>query len=104
MEDLLAQVNEPVENVLVTAAFLHAWFEYIHPFADANGKTGRTILNYFLLINNHPPVVIKNEEKQNYLNTLRAFDREEDLNALIDFLKAATVTTWERLLGRNPRP
>lgn len=70
---------------------------------DANGRTGRTILNYFLLINNHPPVVIKNEEKKNYLNALRAFDREEDLNPLIDFLKAATVNTWERLLGRTKR-
>jgi len=103
MENLLAQVNEPVENVLVTAAFLHAWFEYIHPFADANGRTGRTILNYFLLINNHPPVVIKNEEKKDYLNALRAFDREEDLNPLIDFLKAATVNTWERMLSRTKR-
>lgn len=64
MEALLIQVNGERENILVTAAFLHAWFEYIHPFADANGRTGRTVLNYFLLINDHPPIVIKNEEKK----------------------------------------
>lgn len=98
MEDLVSQVNENSQHVLVAAAYLHAWFEYIHPFADANGRTGRTVMNYFLMINDHPPVVIRNEEKKEYLTALRAFDEAENLDLLLDFIKKATVSTWRRLL------
>lgn len=98
MEDLVRQVNENSQHTLVAAAYLHAWFEYIHAFADANGRAGRTIMNYFLLINDHPPVVIRNEEKREYLEALRTFDETESLDPLLDFLKGATVTTWRRLL------
>ncbi len=41
---------------------------------------------------------IENEEKKEYLKTLRAFDEAESLDPLLDFLKEATVTTWRRLL------
>jgi len=49
------------KDILKVAAYFHARFEYIHPFADGNGRTGRTLLNYYLMIHNHPPIIIYDE-------------------------------------------
>jgi len=51
------------DELLKAAAYFHLRFENIHPFADGNGRTGRTLLNYFLLIRDHPPVIICEEDK-----------------------------------------
>ena len=100
MEEMVSQVNGHMEDPLVAAAYFHAWFEYIHPFADANGIAGRTLMNYYLMINGHPPIIIYNEDKQAYLEALRVFDDTEELAPFIDFLKKMTVKTWQKRMAR----
>lgn len=58
----------------VTAALLHYRFVCIHPFDDGNGRISRLLLNYHLLRNDLPPVVIKTEDKRNYLFALQKAD------------------------------
>lgn len=58
----------------VTAAFLHYRFVRIHPFDDGNGRISRLLLNYHLLRKKLPPVVIKSEDKRNYLFALQKAD------------------------------
>ena len=55
------------ENPLVAAAFWHARFEGVHAFADGNGRTGRAMMNYYLLLHNHPPIVIFDEDRKELL-------------------------------------
>lgn len=99
MKELITQVHEnDTSDPIVVAAYLHAWFEYIHPFADGNGRTGRTLMNYYLMTHGHPPIIIYDDEKKLYLEALRAFDDEEDLKPLIDFMRNATIRSWNRLL------
>ena len=49
MQKLLDGYQE-LENrdALTAAAYFHAKFENIHPFADGNGRAGRLTMNYFL--------------------------------------------------------
>lgn len=98
MDYLVQQINSYSGDPLFAAAYLHACFENIHPFADANGRTGRTIMNYYLMINDHPPIVIYDEDKHAYFQALRAFDENDDLAPLQKFLKSATEKSWMRLL------
>jgi len=90
-------------EVLKTAAYFHLRFEYIRPFADGNGRVGRTLMNYFLMSRDHPPLIIHDEDKAAYYAALEAYDRLEEITPMHDFLRLQTERTWEKSLGRNVR-
>ena len=80
-------------DVLRKATVFHCWFEHIHPFADGNGRVGRWLLNYYLVLNNHPPIIIEDLEKQKYYSALETFDGSENLVPMYEILmKEATAT------------
>jgi fido (protein-threonine AMPylation protein) len=59
---------------LVLAALFHYKFVRIHPFDDGNGRVSRLLMNYVLLRNNFPPIIIKSADKNNYLKALNSAD------------------------------
>lgn len=89
------------KDALTAAAYFHAKFENIHPFADGNGRTGRLIMNYFLVIHNHPPIVIYAEDRKEYYDALESWDSTQKLDLLCDFLKQQTEKTWEKQILRS---
>jgi fido (protein-threonine AMPylation protein) len=60
---------------LVLASLFHHKFEKIHPFMNGNGRTGRMILNYILLKNNFPPLVVYNDVYSEYKANLTIADK-----------------------------
>ncbi len=100
--ELLEEIQDvPSEKAIIAAAYFHAKLENIHPFADGNGRVGRLMMNYFLLLHDHPPVIIHEEDRKNYYSALESWDEKQDLDPLIDFLKMQTVKTWEKQLQRS---
>ena len=101
MAELLSELQEiPPDQALTAAAYFHAKFENIHPFADGNGRTGRLLMNYLLVLQNHPPIVIHEEDPRAYFEALEAWDRAQDLAPLTAFLREQTVKTWKKQLDR----
>ena len=88
-------------QALTAAAYFHAKFENVHPFADGNGRTGRLLMNYLLLLLDHPPIIIHEEDKRAYYDALERFDSAQELDALVSFLKAQTVKTWQARFERG---
>ena len=102
--ELLAELGDiPKEKALVAAAYFHAKFENIHPFADGNGRTGRLLMNYLLLLNDHPPIIIHEEDRKGYYDALEAWDARQDLEPLLGYLREQTAKTWEKQLRRAKR-
>lgn len=100
LAELLDEVNSlGRKDPLIAGAYFHARFENIHPFADGNGRVGRTLLNYWLMVNDMPPVIIYEEDRRSYYEALQQYDETEDLDTLIGFLKEQTVKTWERSMS-----
>lgn len=79
---------------VLVAAFFHAVFENIHPFADGNGRVGRTLLNYYLITHEFPPLVVYDEDKALYYQCLEKYDTEETIDSLVEFLQYETEKTW----------
>ena len=102
-EDTKDEMNELIDEIqnindndaLIAAAYFHAKFENIHPFADGNGRTGRILMNYLLINHNHPPIIIFDEDKKYYYKALEEFDEKINLKPLINFLKKELIKTWE---------
>ena len=102
MNELLSElIDLPDDKILTAAAYFHAKFENIHPFADGNGRTGRLAMNYLLVTHNHPVIVIYEEDRKAYYQALEEWDRYQRLDILEEFLKSQAVKTWSRQMERE---
>ncbi|MDO5132978.1 MAG: Fic family protein [Eubacteriales bacterium] len=102
MQELLEELHDIPENrILRAAAYYHAKFENIHPFADGNGRTGRLTMNYFLIMNGHPPITIHQEDRKAYYTALETWDARQELLLLEAFLREQTAKTWEKQIVRS---
>lgn len=102
VSDLLDEVNEQQGgDVLLATAYLHARFEFIHPFAEGNGRVGRTLLNYYLMTHGEPPLIVYEEDKKDHHAALESYDADEEIKPLCDFLRGQTAKTWEKTLERT---
>ncbi len=81
-------------NPLKIAAYLHLSFESIHPFADGNGRLGRTLMNYYLITHNYPPVIIYSEDRETYYMALAVFDKTGRIDGFERFIEEQTTKTW----------
>ena len=102
MRELLDELKDiPSDRLLRVAAYYHVKFENIHPFADGNGRTGRLTMNYFLVMNNHPPITIHQEDRKDYYAALEAWDERQELGLMEVFLREQTVKTWIKQIERS---
>ena len=102
MDELLEELQNISEDiVLKAAAYFHVKFENIHPFADGNGRVGRLLMNYILVFNNHPPIVIHEEDRKDYYSALESWDTNQDLNPMFEFLKKQTIKTWSKQIEKT---
>lgn len=72
-------------NPIILATLFHYRFIRIHPFDDGNGRTARILMNFILMQNGFPPVIIKTEDKENYYGVLRLADVGE-LEPFIEYI------------------
>ncbi len=92
MSDLLNwyNINNKLLHPIQLAAEFHYKFVCIHPFDDGNGRVARLIMNYILLKNNYPPIIIKSDDKENYLTALQKADTG-DIISLIEYIEKQAI-------------
>lgn len=85
--------NHDEQDIFSKIAKYHIEFEKIHPFEDGNGRTGRLLINYELLKNDLPPVVIAKEDRVKYFELLK----NKDSTDLAKWLKGLSIEEETRM-------
>ncbi|MBQ6795771.1 MAG: Fic family protein [Clostridia bacterium] len=95
-EDL--KIKEKELNPIELAAWTHAEFVRIHPFVDGNGRTGRLIMNYQLLLKGYLPVSVAKENRLDYYNALEQYAVNGDLTVFADFVAELEETQLDEYI------
>lgn len=78
MNDLVNWYNEAEKSGKYSPIELAALFHYryirIHPFEDGNGRIARLMVNYILSRHGWPMIVVRNKDKQAYIEALHQSD------------------------------
>jgi Fic family protein len=85
MKSLFEKYSMAIDHPILQAAWFHHELVSIHPFDDGNGRVARLVTNFILLRFGYPPIIIKTENKGEYLTALQKAD-SGDLEPFVDFL------------------
>lgn len=87
--------TEAKEDKLKAILDTHIQFERIHPFSDGNGRTGRMIMNYSLLQEGFPPLIIEKETKAQYVELLS----NQDVDSFLTFAESILDKESRRMIA-----
>ena len=73
-------------NPIEMAAWTHAEFVKIHPFADGNGRTSRLIMNYQLMAHGFLPISIPKDSRIDYFEVLESYAIHGDLKPFANMI------------------
>lgn len=90
-----------------TALEAHLRLVSIHPFSDGNGRTTRLLMNLILMRAGYPPLVIRPEDRPDYLDALEAFQLKEEREHYNSFMLGrleASLDDYLRFLEQGSIP
>lgn len=107
MGDLFAWLKKSKDHLLIRSCVFHYEFEFIHPFSDGNGRTGRLwqslILGRLNPLFEHLPVenmVYANQ--QEYYNAISASTTEGQSGPFIDFMLKEILKALQKNIKEVP--
>lgn len=108
MRDLFVWLKQSKDHLLIRSCVFHYEFEFIHPFIDGNGRTGRLwqslILGKLHPLFEHLPVenMVYNNQQQ-YYDAINASTKAGQSGPFIDFMLKEIYKTLKAHQG-NPLP
>ena len=101
MNDLINWYRESLadknKNSILLASEFHYRFIRIHPFDDGNGRTARVLMNFILMQFGFPPVIIKTQDKENYISALMQADAGM-LEPFVEYIAKNLITSIELMI------
>lgn len=85
-----ARQNHRKIDIVEFSAIFHHKFVHIHPFQDGNGRTGRLLMNIFLMQYGFPMTIIQVNDRQKYYRALQNADNE-NYKPLCNFIAQAIL-------------
>ena len=104
--NLMASTQKAIDagqHPLIVAAKWHGYYEYLHPFRDGNGRTGRLLSNFILLRANHPLLIIRLEDRSAYISALKQIRTEGTDEHLVAFFFKTAITRMKGELSQKQK-
>jgi Fic family protein len=97
---LLEEYRENKKKVhpLQSALDFHLRYEQIHPFLDANGRTGRMIMNKILMRNGYFPIVVYAQNSRAYYNAIAKAVEKKHVKTYYQFMMEQALRTYQEFL------
>lgn len=89
--------NKKKIHPLILAFEFHRKYELIHPFLDANGRTGRLIMNKILLSGGYYPVIVYKTNKIAYFNSIEK-SKDGKIKNYYQFMLEQSDKTYDYIL------
>jgi Fic family protein len=105
MPRLLASFDGAIKNKkthpLELSAIFHKMFIYSHPFPDGNGRLGRLLSNFILEKFKHPHIIILREDRQEYIDALKASEKHNNMLAIVNFFYETSMKRMQKEIGQK---
>jgi Fic family protein len=100
MEQFVSRIEKESADLhpVAGASIIHSDFVKIHPFIEGNGRTARLMLNFELMKNGYPPIVIEKEQRAEYYSALDEAHTTGDLTSFTELVRDTLDRTLDRYL------
>lgn len=107
-EKYLHQEERPYSS-LIDAGLIHVQFETIHPFLDGNGRIGRLLITFFLILMGdmkHPWLYLSlffKNNREEYYQRLNAVRQSGDWEGWLDFFLQGVAETADQVVTTSQK-
>ncbi|WP_211251263.1 Fic family protein [Marinospirillum insulare] len=106
MKALFVWLKQTDHHPLIASAVFHYEFEFIHPFADGNGRMGRLWQSVILakwnpIFANLPVESLVYQHQQAYYQAIALSTAQTDCAAFVEFMLETIANTFTQLINEN---